>query len=88
LECEKFEFQPSDRGKNAMTNALRNAFDQASALPEAQQETLAAIVLEEMASESKWQQAFDSSQDTLARMAAEAITEDERGETRDLDELL
>jgi hypothetical protein len=71
-----------------MTTALQDAFNQASALPVAQQETLAALLLEEMASEKRWQKAFSESQDTLARMAAEAIAEDERGETRDLDELL
>jgi hypothetical protein len=71
-----------------MTTALQDAFDQASALPAAQQETLAAILLEEIASEKRWQKVFSESQDTPASMAAEAIAEDERGETCDLDELL
>jgi hypothetical protein len=71
-----------------MNTALQDAFQQASALPEAQQETLAAILLEEIAAEKNWQKSFESSQDTLARMASEAIAEDESGETRDLDELL
>jgi hypothetical protein len=71
-----------------MTTALQDAFNQASALPDAQQEALAAIVLEEIAAEKKWQKAFEGSQDVLARMATEAVAEDERGETRDLDEIL
>jgi hypothetical protein len=71
-----------------MTTALQNAFAVASALPEAQQETLAAILLEEIASEKQWQESFEKSQDVLASMAEEAIAEYRRGETRDLDELL
>jgi hypothetical protein len=73
---------------HAMTTSLQEAFNQASSLAEAQQEALAAILLEEIASETKWQKSFEGSQDTLARMAAEAIAEDERGETRDLDDRL
>ena len=71
-----------------MTTSLQNAFNMASALPEAQQETLAAILLEEIAAEKQWQESFEKSQDVLARMADEAIAEYERGETRDLDESL
>ena len=71
-----------------MTNSLQEAFKQASALPDEQQEALAAIVLEEIAAEKQWQEAFARSQDVLAKMAEEALEEDRRGETEDLDKLL
>jgi hypothetical protein len=71
-----------------MTNSLQEAFKQASALPEEQQEILAAIVLEEIAAEKQWQEAFAASQDILAKLANEALEEHRRGEAEDLDELL
>jgi hypothetical protein len=71
-----------------MTNSLQEAFRQASALPDEQQETLAAILLEEIAAEKRWQESFAGSQDVLAKMAEEALEEDRRGETQDLDKLL
>jgi hypothetical protein len=71
-----------------MTNSLQEAFNQASVLPEEQQEVLAAIVLEEIAAEKKWQEAFAGSQEKLAKMAEEALEEHRRGETEDLDKLL
>jgi hypothetical protein len=71
-----------------MTNSLQEAFKQASVLPAEQQEVLAAILLEEIAAEKYWQQAFAGSQDALAKMAEEALEEDRRGETEDLDNLL
>lgn len=71
-----------------MTSSLQNAFNLASALPEPEQEHLAAVLIEEMADDKKWQESFEKSKDELLRMAAEAVAEDDRGETRDLDELL
>jgi len=71
-----------------MTSALQQAFDKASSLPADQQEALAAIVLDEIASEQRWKAAFDCSQDALARLAAEALEEDRQRRTSDLSELL
>lgn len=71
-----------------MHASLEQAFSQASALPEDQQQALASLLLEEMASEAQWQKAFASSQDVLTRLAEEALEEDRRGETRDLGEIL
>jgi hypothetical protein len=71
-----------------MTSSLQQAFDKASTLPADQQEVLAAIVLDEIASEQRWQAAFAGSQDALAKLAREALENDCRGLTSDLDELL
>lgn len=69
-----------------MTTTLQEAFGKAAALPPDRQEALAAIVLEEIAAEDRWQQSFTQSQDALSELAAEALDEDAQGRTRDLDE--
>lgn len=71
-----------------MTTALREAFEKAAGLPSDQQEALAAILIEEMADENRWQQSFARSQDALSKLAAEALNEDDKGRTLDMDELL
>ncbi len=71
-----------------MTSTLQKAFEQAAALPPEQQETLGAILLEEMAAEDRWQQSFARSQDALSKLAAEALDEDAQGRTLDLDKSL
>lgn len=71
-----------------MTTALQEAFEKAAGLPADQQEAIAAILMEEMADESRWQQSFARSQEALAKLAAEALVEDAEGRTLDLDELL
>ena len=71
-----------------MTTTLQQAFEKAAALPPERQEALAAIVLEEIAAEDRWQQSFARSQDALARLAAEALAEDAQGRTLDMDESL
>ena len=49
-----------------------------------QQESLAAILMEEMASEDRWRQSFAQSQDALSKLAAEALAEDADGRTLDM----
>jgi hypothetical protein len=71
-----------------MTSALQQAFEKAAALPPEQQEVLAAILVEEMASEERWQRSFARSQDALRKLAAEALAEDAAGRTLDMDESL
>ena len=71
-----------------MTKALKKAFEAASKLPKAEQDALAAAILEELASERRWDELFDRSTDALAKLAKEALAEDRAGRTRPLDELL
>ncbi len=71
-----------------MTTTLQEAFSRAAALPPERQETVAAIVLEEIDAEDRWQRSFAQSQDALSKLAAEALEEDAKGRTRDLNELL
>lgn len=77
-----------DTGKFTMTTTLQEAFDKAASLPPERQEALAAIVLEEIEADDRWQRSFSQSQDALSKLAAEALEEDAQGRTRDLDELL
>ena len=68
-----------------MTKLLEEAFAEVSKLPEADQEAIAAWLLEELASERRWQKAFTESADVLASLADEALAEHRQGRTQELD---
>jgi len=68
-----------------MSTLLEKAFDKASKLPPKEQEYLGAVILEELASERAWAEAFARSQEKLFSLADEALAEFRRGETRPLD---
>jgi hypothetical protein len=64
-----------------MTRLLKQAFDEASRLPENEQDALARILLEEFESERRWADAFETDQDALAKLAEEALAEHRAGAT-------
>lgn len=68
-----------------MTELLRKAFREASKLPEDQQDALAAIVLEELHQERRWDGALEETPEQLAKLAEEALAEHRAGRTRPLD---
>lgn len=68
-----------------MTKALKKAFEAASRLPDPDQDELAAAILEELEADERWEAAFARSQDTLARLADEALEEHRAGRTEPLD---
>jgi hypothetical protein len=68
-----------------MTKALEHAFAQAAKLPEKEQEALAAVLLEELASEKRWAEQFAASQEKVAALADEALEEYRAGKTRPFD---
>ena len=68
-----------------MTELLERAFTEASKLPEKEQDAMAALVLEELASEQRWESAFAASQQPLSEMARAALREFEAGQTRPMD---
>ena len=68
-----------------MSEMLDKAVEQAKRLPADQQDAIAAIILEEIADERRWQAAFARSHDRLAQLAAEAEQEDREGLTEALD---
>lgn len=67
------------------TQLLERAFAEAAKLSIPQQDALATLVMEEMEAEKKWDDTFANSQDMLSQMAAQALTEHKKGETRPLD---
>lgn len=72
-----------------MTHLLEQALVELQRLPEAGQDAIAALILEEIADERRWGDAFARSQDQLARLA-EQVREDIRaGRVKDagIDEL-
>ncbi len=54
-------------------------------MPVERQESIAALIFEEIESERRWDEQFAASQDQLARLAREALGELHRGETRPLE---
>ena len=67
-----------------MTQLLEKAVSEAAKLPDAEQDALGQLLLDELASEERWRSLFAGSQDVLAKLADEAIEEHRRGGTEDL----
>lgn len=64
-----------------MTQLLQRAFNEASKLPDSEQDAVASLVLAELESEQRWTKSFAGSHDKLAAMAKEALAEFDAGET-------
>ena len=58
-----------------MTELLEKAFAEAEKLPPDEQDTFAQWILDELASEQRWDEAFARSQDALAKLADQALSE-------------
>ncbi|MGE0874427.1 MAG: hypothetical protein AB7O31_07135 [Burkholderiales bacterium] len=67
-----------------MTSLLEKALSQVEKLPDAEQDAVAAILLEELASEQRWSESFAKSQDALAGLAETALAEHAAGRTKPL----
>lgn len=67
-----------------MTKLLEKAFNEASKLPQSDQDSLAQFLLAELESERRWNQVFAESQTELALLADEALGEFREGKTKDL----
>ena len=46
---------------------------------------IAAIILEELEDDARWKKVFSKSQGALAELAAKAMEEDRKGQTKELD---
>lgn len=68
-----------------MTQLLEQAVKRLSSLPENEQDAFASQILSELDSEKRWDTLFESPQDMLAEMAAEALAEDRAGKTAELE---
>ncbi len=67
-----------------MTKLLEKAFNAISQLSEPDQDSVASFILEELASEERWTNAFSASGDKLTQLAKEAIAEYKSGKSRPL----
>jgi hypothetical protein len=68
-----------------MTDLLERAIARLQTLPESEQDAIASIILEEIEDERRWDAAFASSPNVLAKLAASAMAEYYSGETQELD---
>ena len=67
-----------------MTKLMDTAISEVAKLPEPEQDALAAILLQELASERRWSESFGKSQEALAKLAEEALAEHAAGRTQPL----
>jgi len=68
-----------------MTKLLKKAFEEASKLPELEQNVLAKQLLNDLVAEKKWDKSFANSEDILSRLADEALEEHKQGRTKLID---
>ena len=68
-----------------MDSLLERAFAEAAKLPQDAQEALARWILEELAAEQRWDDAFVASADALAQLADEALAEHRAGRSEPLE---
>jgi hypothetical protein len=68
-----------------MTELLEQAISRLKTLPPTEQDAIAAIILEELEDEVRWDSAFAKSKDVLANLAGEAIAEYRAGKTQEFD---
>jgi hypothetical protein len=69
---------------NDMTALLEQAIDKLRELPSTEQDAMAAIILDELADEDRWDAAFARSQDRLAEIAEQVRADIRAGRTRDI----
>ena len=58
-----------------MTRLLKKAFEEASRLADTEQDAVGQWLLDELASEHRWNEAFEDSPDALVKLADEARRE-------------
>lgn len=68
-----------------MTSLLAKAFDEATKLPDTEQNALAKWLLDQLEADRKWSEAFAESEDVLDKLADEAIQAKRQGKTTPLD---
>ena len=68
-----------------MIKLLEDAIAKLRQLPEGEQESVARFVLHELEKDREWRRASESHTESLAKLIAEVIVDDDRGECPDLD---
>ena len=67
-----------------MTTLLEQAIDQLRRCSPAEQDTIAALILEELADETRWDEAFAASQPEIEQLAEKVRAQIRSGQTRDM----
>ncbi len=67
-----------------MSHLMQEALAEIQKLPEQEKENFAAWILAELTSEKRWMTAFAKSEDVLAQLADEALSEHRAGLTQPL----
>ena len=65
-----------------MTDLLKKALGEVKKLPLSEQDAVAAILLQELAAEQRWNDSFAKSRDALEKLAREALAEHRAGRTK------
>jgi hypothetical protein len=68
-----------------MTKLLEKAVAKAQELPEAEQDAIAQIVIDEIESERRWDESLAKSPEKLRKLADQAWAEHEAGQSQELD---
>ena len=68
-----------------MSALLEQALKEVASLPEKDQERIAALILDEISSDRRWEESFRRSEDVLGQLADEALSERRAGKTQLLD---
>ena len=68
-----------------MTARLEIVFTEVSKLSPKEQDALADWLLAELESDRRWNKRFADSQDVLSKLASEALAEQRKGQTQELD---
>lgn len=66
-----------------MTPLLERALEKVQGLPEEEQDVIAALILDELADEQRWEESFARSQEQLGKLAAKVRTDIQAGRVKD-----
>ena len=81
VACECEPYHQDFVWSTTMTRLLEKALGEVAKLPPSEQDALASILLDELASEKQWLDTFANSQDALASLSDEALVEHRAGKT-------
>ena len=62
-----------------MTHLLEKALERVRQLPETEQDAIAELIMDELEEEKRWDEAFTKSPETLAKLFAEAESDERAG---------
>jgi hypothetical protein len=67
-----------------MTPLLERAIEKVQGLPEAEQDAIAALIMDELADEQRWDESFARSQEQLGNLAVKVRADIRAGRVKDI----